>query len=250
MSDFLRDVELSVARSPSFQRAVKAAGLGKAFRRFHSRVRRHSANLEHANLGLLMNISLTSDSNCVDVGASHGLVLADMVRLSPTGKHIAFEPIPDLYENLVARYPTVDVRCVALSDEQGEAAFNWLPHEDGYSGLVKTKYGPTPEGQRISVRTERLDEQLPAGYEPTFIKIDVEGGELGVLQGAYETLAKHRPMVVIEYPARPEPGITRDDLFHLLVGRLGYRAFDLVGNGPFSRQQFAKSSSLNFVFHD
>jgi Methyltransferase FkbM domain len=39
---------------------------------------------------------------------------------------------------------------------------------------------------------------------PNFLKIDVEGGELGVLKGARETLARCKPIVLCERSDKPD----------------------------------------------
>ena len=210
-----------------------------------------NAEIEHENLHLLLTFLLTRDSNCIDVGCSYGVFLKDIIHMSPQGSHLAFEPIPLLYERLVSMFPSADVRRVALSDESGEATFNWLPEAQGLSGLTKYKYAVTEKGQEITVRTEPLDEQLPPGYAPSLIKIDVEGGEYAVLRGAEKTLARYKPVLVIEYPRRgkPIPGISREDLYDFLVSEMGYRAFDMFGHGPLSRPDFGLSPGLNFVFH-
>jgi FkbM family methyltransferase len=198
-----------------------------------------------------MAFLLAPDSNCIDVGASYGVFLEDIVHLSPEGSHLAFEPIPDLHDRLVSKFPQVDVRRVALSDESGEATFNWLPGAQGLSGLTRYKYAITEKGQEITVRAERLDDVLPSEYTPALIKIDVEGAEFAVLQGGRKTLAKHKPVLVIEYPRRgkPIPGISREDLYDFLVVDVGYRVFDMLGLGPLSRSEFEVSPRLNFVFH-
>jgi FkbM family methyltransferase len=216
------------------------------------RSRRAEGEREHENIHLLMAFLLAPDSNCVDVGASYGVFLKDIVHLSPKGSHLAFEPIPILFDRLVSTFPEVDARCVALSDESGEASFNWLPDEQGLSGLSEYKYAITATGQQITVRTELLDEQLPPGYEPSLIKVDVEGAEYAVLRGGQRTLARFKPVLVIEYPRRgiPLQGRGREDLYDFLISEIGYRVFDMIGNGPLSRSDFAESAGLNFVFHD
>jgi len=248
---WIRRAERSLVRSPLVKRAASAVGLKSAFRKARSHVNTATANIEHSNLHLLLSFLLTPSSNCIDIGAAYGMFLSDMVRLAPNGKHLAFEPIPELHKSLVSKYPSADIRQVALADESGEAEFNWLPQLDGFSGLVQSKYHATPICQLIRVRTERLDDQLPEGYVPSLIKIDVEGGEYSALKGGYETLARDRPLLAVEYPRRGKPvaGVGREDLFEMLVGGAGYRAFDLVGNGPLSSQQFAESRAFNFVFH-
>jgi hypothetical protein len=93
--------------------------------------------------------------------------------------------------------------------------------------------------ERVSVRTERLDDVLAHGPAPTLIKIDVEGAELGVMQGAVETLQRHRPFVLFEHGAGGADlyGTRPTQVFDLLEG-VGLRIFDLDGGGPYSRDRF------------
>src|SRR5512137_410531 len=69
----------------------------------------------------VMRRCLGRDSTCVDVGCHEGLMLREMLRLAPAGRHHAFEPIPELYRKLCVAFPTVTVHGVALSDAAGEA---------------------------------------------------------------------------------------------------------------------------------
>ena len=67
----------------------------------------------------LMEEVLEPDSDCLDVGAHAGSVLAELVRLAPEGRHVAWEPLPEFAERLRRAYPEVEVREAALSDEAG-----------------------------------------------------------------------------------------------------------------------------------
>lgn len=49
----------------------------------------------------------------------------------------------------------------------------------------------------VTCAVRRLDD---LGCEPAFVKIDVQGYEHRVLQGARQTLAEHRPALLIEWP--------------------------------------------------
>jgi FkbM family methyltransferase len=180
---------------------------------------------------------LAPDSNCIDVGASLGVVLREMLRCAPDGKHIAYEPIPELCTDLTARFPQVDVRQAALSSRPGESAFVHLQDRPGYSHLLReTEPAPEPSAERIDVSVETLDGALPDDYAPALIKVDVEGAELEVLKGAAETVARFRPVVVFEHGAgRPEDS---KELFELLSDGAGLRIYDIDGNGPMRRQRF------------
>jgi FkbM family methyltransferase len=194
---------------------------------------------DHAALRLLFAVVLRPDAHVVDVGANHGAVLAELLRLTPHGRWLAFEPIPDLHGELVAAFPEVDVRAVALSDAAGEASFQHVVSADGYSGLRRRTYPGKVDVREITVQTARLDDELPEDFAPDLIKIDVEGGELGVLRGAQRTLATHRPVVVFEHGqgAAEHYGTTSGAVWDVLDDA-GLRVFDFAGVGPYTRAQF------------
>lgn len=143
----------------------------------------------------------------VDVGASWGLFTAHLARkVGPTGLVDAFEPNPINARALKAAgagIGNVRVHHVAVSDKAGHAELH-VPRVHRRSvtaqgSLQSHSWGPS--AQKISVPLVSLDEALPAGREPTFVKIDVEGHELEVLRGAERTLAG-LPTVMIEVEQR------------------------------------------------
>jgi FkbM family methyltransferase len=206
---------------------------------FNVELRRHLRD-EHAMQAILA-ATLRNDSNAIDIGANEGSVLASILRVAPAGRHIAYEPIPQLHARLVEQFPSVDVRCEALYDERGTASFTHVLDASTRSGLRQRADldERTTRVQKLTVPTARLDEVLADDYVPTLIKIDVEGAELNVLRGAVETLQRHRPLVVFEH------GVGGADLYDALSTELfdlldgcGLRIFDLDGEGPYSRERF------------
>jgi FkbM family methyltransferase len=199
--------------------------------------------LDNRHLRVLLAASLRANSNCVDVGASIGGVLGEMLRVAPEGRHIAFEPIPELARRLEERFPTVDVRQVALSDHSGRERFVHVTSRPAFSGLRERSYPGPQQLEYIEVDVAPLDDLLEPSCVPTLIKIDVEGGELGVLQGATRTVARHRPLVVFEHGAGAADhyGTRPEQVWELLVDELGLRIFDLDGNGPYGEGEFGES---------
>ena len=62
-------------------------------------------NLEYDRLTKkILKEHLQKDSNCIDIGCHKGEILEMMLKYSPDGTHYAFEPIPDLYEELLTNY--------------------------------------------------------------------------------------------------------------------------------------------------
>jgi FkbM family methyltransferase len=204
--------------------------------------------LEHESLalGAVLGAVLHSDSSYVDVGCNRGQVLREAVRLAPRGRHFAFEPIPALADVLAREFPTVDCRRLALGARAESAQFCHFTRLDGWSGLRKNPEITDERGapQYIDVQVSTLDEEL-AGESPALIKIDVEGAELGVLEGARGLLARAKPAIVFEHVAQTgslygaEPGA----LWDLLDG-LGYRIMSVMGEGPFERSGFSSAGSI------
>ncbi|MBA2568146.1 MAG: FkbM family methyltransferase [Actinobacteria bacterium] len=233
--------------------AASKAGppLRAARRTLKPELRRDHRDNQH--LRLLLSFALPEDANCIDVGSHLGDVLEEMLRVAPLGRHIAYEPLPDLHAELVERFPTVDVRAAALSNEAGTATFTHVRTRPGYSGFRERPYPAAEETETITVRVESLDEALPDGYVPFLIKIDVEGAEQQVLEGAMTTLSTHRPTVVFEHGIAARSYGTKSTTVFDLFADAGLRIFDLEGDGPYSRGQFAEACERgrywNFVAH-
>jgi FkbM family methyltransferase len=170
----------------------------------------------------VINKICTKDSNCIDVGAHKGEVLDKILSNAPEGNHFAFEPIPFLYENLKKKYSeweNVQISNVALSDKSGETSFNYVVSNPSYSGLIKRKYDRENESdETIKVTTGLLDNIAPAQYKADFIKIDVEGGEFLVLQGAKELIKRSKPTIIFEHGlgASDYYGTKPEDVYNLL----------------------------------
>jgi FkbM family methyltransferase len=237
-----RAARASVVRAGSEEQARQLLGrIREARSAFDEDVRRELRD-EHG-LRVVLATALRADSNAIDVGANLGAVLESIVRIAPGGRHIAYEPIPDLHERLVRAFPGVDVRRAALSDRAETTEFAHVLDAPAYSGLKQRELPPgTGEVRRISVHTERLDDVLEQDYVPALLKIDVEGAELGVLRGALGTLQRHRPFVLFEHGAGGADvyGATPTEVFDLLAdARL--RIFDMEGDGPYSRERFEET---------
>lgn len=211
--------------------------------------------LDNQHLRLLLSFALAEDSNCIDIGANKGEVLAQMVRAAPRGRHIAYEPLPHLHKSLSDHFPSVDVRLAAVSNQEGEASFTHVKNLATHSGFREIPYPVQPQLEKMTVRTETLDACLPTEYVPALIKIDVEGAERQVIEGAINTISKHRPIVVFEHgkQASSHYDTLACHIYSLLHDEAGLRIFDMDGNGPFTLARFEEIYTTgklwNFVAH-
>lgn len=211
--------------------------------------------LDNQRIAMILAFTLGPDSNCIDVGCHKGEMLADMLRLAPDGRHLAFEPIPYMYDALRQRFPGVEVHQSALSNKKGDAEFKHVTDLPGYSGLRERSYPHDVAIDTITVRTERLDDVVPESWAPALIKIDVEGAEQLVIEGALETIRTHRPTVIFEHGlgASDHYGTRPSDMYRLLHDEAGLRIYDLDGNGPYSlsgfENEYSKGELWQWVAH-
>lgn len=167
----------------------------------------------------IMKTVLKNDSNCIDVGCHKGEVMDEMLKLSPMGNHTGFEPIPEYFSFLQNKYGQnthVNILKYALSNATGETEFNWVKNAPAYSGLKERSYAlKNPVIEKIKVQLARLDDCGKEFPKTSLIKIDVEGAELMVLQGAEDFIRKHQPVIVFEFGmgAADHYGVTANDIF-------------------------------------
>ena len=146
----------------------------------------------------------------VDVGANKGSHTLWMARaVGSRGRVLACEPQLALAEGLARDLRSLglyqcEVRAVALGAEDGRATLHIptdLDHPPGATLAGAALAGST--ARAVEVPVQRLDTLL-RGEERRIaaVKIDVEGYESAVLRGAAETIAGHRPLLVVEIEAR------------------------------------------------
>ncbi|MDP1727763.1 MAG: FkbM family methyltransferase [Bacteroidota bacterium] len=143
---------------------------------------------------------INTGSNCIDVGCHKGEILDTIIKQSPKGKHFAFEPIPYLYDHLMTKYSLqASIYPYALSDSSGTTTFQLVKNAPAYSGIKRRSYQvETPDVEEITVVLKTLDEVIPQDIKIDLIKIDVEGGEYGVLKGAKNLLKQSKPVIIFE----------------------------------------------------
>ncbi|MHB1095830.1 MAG: FkbM family methyltransferase [Gemmatimonadaceae bacterium] len=141
----------------------------------------------------------------LDVGASVGAWTVPLARwLAPEGRLYAFEPVPANRTRLERtvednRLTNVVVSPLALGDGRGQVDM-WLRSsvtgaETGTAAIV------TAGGGHLTVDMQPLDEWADNAslHRLDFIKLDVEGAELMVLEGAHRMVARFRPLILAEF---------------------------------------------------
>jgi FkbM family methyltransferase len=151
----------------------------------------------------LLKQTIAPGAVVLDVGANVGVSAIMMARwCGPQGHIHAFEPNPTpkrlLTEHLRLNglVDRVTVNPVALSDKEGAATFHAVGIS-GKSALSDANLGEDVEHFEVPVTT--IDSYCYLhNIKPSLIKIDVEGFEFSVLNGAKNTLKRYRPSILVE----------------------------------------------------
>jgi FkbM family methyltransferase len=143
-------------------------------------------------------------STVIDVGANVGIFTMTLARLvGETGTVIAVDPLPRNCARLRAhaemnRHSGVRIVELAVGDKSGFVSLN--PTLDPAFVSVYSDATIAPSPAIIEAQVRPLDEIWHSQGRPpvSFMKVDVEGSELGVLDGGKELLSTLRPVLLIE----------------------------------------------------
>jgi FkbM family methyltransferase len=233
--------------------------MGYFFYRLNLLFEKHFDKSDFQVIEILKRV-LDKHSNCIDVGAHKGVILKEMIRFAPEGKHLAFEPIPYLHKRLSKKYSSkAMVYDVALSDEATIAEFHVFDQRPAYSGFIRREtIHELYTVKQILVRTETLD-NITTNFKVDLVKIDVEGAEFKVLTGGKNFLRLNRPYVLFEcgLGVSEKYNISPAEIFDLFndVGLvISLPELFLLYRPPFSRDefcgQFSKGYSCFFIAYD
>lgn len=166
------------------------------------------------------------DSVCIDVGCFKGDILTAMIEAAPAARHKAFEPVPQQVAILKEQFSQqADIFPYALGDENKQTTFHHVVSNPTYSGLQQRQYKGEETINEIAVEVRKMDDVIGLDTPVTLIKIDVEGGEHDVMQGAQGILKKWHPYLIFEHGigGADKYGVKPGDVYDFLVDSLGYK---------------------------
>ena len=175
-------------------------------------------------------------STVVDVGANVGFFTLRFARWVGDGEVIAIEPEHKNFQMLIAALERADLpRKTRVRALKAVAAATRGKSHLEINPLHPADHKLSVDGTGIAVDAVRLDELIDqkGPLRPSLIKIDVQGAEMLVLQGAPEILKLSRPALFIELSEdalRRFGNSVSEIVDHL--SRLGYDAFLLMRTGP------------------
>ena len=200
---------------------------------------------------------LVNCNRAIDIGANVGVW---SYWLSKHAKKVeSFEPNPKIFNVLKnIKIKNVNTYNIALSNKSGSVDLLIPKGSKGFSnqGASLSSIKVQGEHKSLSIQAKCLDEYN--FLDVNFIKIDVEGHEHEVIEGAKETIKKCKPTMVIEMEEKHNKIPIEDQISS--VEKLGYRCCVLINEkiikineidlDKFHRNPTNKDSYLfNFIFY-
>lgn len=192
-----------------------------------------------------MDAVATQDEVFWDIGAHIGSVALRAAGDRRFKEVQAFEPHPETFTalkkntELNARWKEgiLQANPIALSDKaEDRELFVGLTANQGLASFT-SRWGT----KSIQVSTQTLDGLIARGFSPpTLIKIDTEGAEKAVLQGA-TVLLKQKPPKKIVFESELAEGSIRDKKLAEILEKSGYRIQPIVGKGETRLEVLSRS---------
>lgn len=211
----------------------------------------------------------------LDIGVQHKT--KELMDAFPDHKHLLFEPVEESYPYIEKNYQSFDYELVkaAVSNTDGEGQLEVRTRAEGSHFLTSTVVHAATPAQNAGmiatstrkVRKITLDSYLARkSYEtPFLLKLDVDGNELDILQGASETL-KSTSCVIVEVALSNlfergqflidkgfvlwdivDLGYYRDNLYHADLVFVSKEQKALPAFSPWQRLPFDESKITTFL---
>jgi FkbM family methyltransferase len=185
----------------------------------------------------------------LDVGANVGMFAWSFAQVYPQCKTTMVEPNPYCEEDL-AKLP-FERHMVAASNENGEAELflttAWLKSTGSSLYRENSEHFRDEVVVRQPVPKARLDDLL-AGRQFDFVKIDTQGAELDVLQGAREVIGKADYVMIEISLADYNPGAGRAEEIIAALAEMGFVTMETLGLFRWQGEPDGKVVQIDCIF--
>ncbi|HEY3328878.1 MAG TPA: FkbM family methyltransferase [Capsulimonadaceae bacterium] len=210
-------------------------------------------SFEGPEMDLLTSV-LTDAKHMLDIGANMGWVSLTLGKRLPDLQIAAFEPIPSTFELLVRNLALNGVTRVTpnnlgMSNKPGTAEIYFSAAGTGNASLANV--GARADVAPVTCTFTTVDTHVGETKQPVdFIKIDVEGAELLVIQGGMATIVDQLPILFIELLRKWAAafGYHPNEVVTILTG-MGYECYGIGKGAPELLTEITgETQQTNFLF--
>ena len=203
------------------------------------RLERSIKNNEENEIELVKKFC-TKDSDSIDIGVYRGVYTYEMAKHSKTVHSFEANPMifSDLKKNLNKLKNNIIFYNFALSNKNEKVELK-IPKRNPHSNKKNLEeyyelgaasihnHGKTSDCEKIIIYSKKLD-NYEFKNKISFIKIDVEGHEIPVIEGGIKTISKNKPILLVEIEERhtnKKVSLTID-----FINSIGYKSYYLLND--------------------
>ena len=225
---------------------------------FKKRIKRAIKKLDEPEI-FIINELIDKDTDTIDVGVYRGVHSYEMSKYCKCVH--AFEPNPVIFYELEKYLPkiinNIKLYNFALSNKNEKKKLripirNQNVHKSNYEEYYKMGLATIHEKNifenfdTFEIKCKKLDD-FDLARRISFIKIDVEGHEIEVLNGCKELIKKFKPNLMIEIEQNYSKNTLEESIS--FICSLGYKAFCLVDKELISLENLDNPNQFNnFIF--
>ena len=190
----------------------------------------------------------------MDVGGNIGWFSLTLAKMRKNLNIFSFEPVPKtfdyLYRNIELNH-SGHIKCFNFGFSNSEVTTPFFYYNQGSGNASMANVSDRKDVEMLECKVTRMDDFVnKRGLDIDFIKCDVEGAELLVFQGGYETIKKHKPIIFSEMLRKwaAKFNYHPNEIISFLK-ELGYRCF-IPDNGRLREffEMDEKTVETNFFF--
>ncbi len=155
-------------------------------------------------LNLIKNISEKKSTLIFDCGSNFGFYSLYLASLNESNKAIALEASPNTFKELqknikLNNFENITPYNLAITDKDNEKISFFESLNDWESSLVESNFTNKKKINISSITLDTLGKNLDIENYHLVIKLDVEGFEMQVLDGAKNLLRNYSPLIILEF---------------------------------------------------
>jgi len=155
-------------------------------------------------LNLIKILSRDKSTFIFDCGSNFGFYSLYLASLNKNNQAIAFEASPKTYQELkknIEENEFKNIQChnLALSNNENQTLTFFESSNDWESSLIESNFNDKTKTNISSAKLDSFEDRIEKKNQHIVIKLDVEGYEMQVLDGAKKIIEKHSPIIILEF---------------------------------------------------
>ena len=139
-----------------------------------------------------------------DCGSNFGFYSLYLASLNENNQVIAFEASPKTYQELkknIEENEFKNIQChnLALTNNENQTLTFFESSNDWESSLIESNFNNKTKTNISSAKLDSFEDRIEKKNQHIVIKLDVEGYEMQVLDGAKKIIEKYSPIIILEF---------------------------------------------------